>query len=546
VAPPAAVDERVSADGPPVPADARGGAVRRWAAAGGSHLASHVAVGLATALTFSLCLYDLASRSLWLDEANRVVVAQQRGLAFWHAIAGDGGNQTVYYMLLRVVTTVFGSTPFVVRFPSAVAAALTVPVAAMLVRRLYDDRAAAVGAFAVGVSLPLIYWGQSSDGYALGVLFATLSCWAFVRWLDGERLGAAVWVVTTTLMLYTLLLTGFVVVAQAVALLALVVDTDRRRTTSWRSLLLGAGVVAVLAIPLALLAHAHGTADINWLVRPNKSLEHDAVRAFASAGNQPEFPPITGTSTLLLQITLVLWLVGALSVVWRLVRRGAAGPVFAPLFLVSWLVVPVALSFLVSVTYQPVFITRYLLASLPAGSLLAAVAVTRVRPALLGVAGGVALVVLRFMQIPDAYGKPLEDWRSPTAYVLAHTQPGDCIAFFALDGRMPFEYYLRQGPAPALLPTPVLPVLPWSDNPVEVEVYTPIAPAAYPGILASCTRLFLVASHQGSPTGTPRQRVTHRDYLHMLGVLRGYYPDLTLARFGPITVFTYAKAAGAG
>ena len=511
-----------------------------------ARLWSWAATAVATALTFALCLYDIGSRSLWLDEANRVVVAQQRGLAFWHGIAGDGGNQAVYYSLLRVVTTIFGSTPFVVRFPSAVVAALTVPVAAALARRLYDDRAAAVGAFATGVSLPLVYWGQSSDGYALGILVATTSCWAFVRWLDGARFGPAIWVAATTVMLYTLLLTAFVVAAQAVSLIGLLPDAQRRRSTPWRALLLGACAVGVLVVPLALLAHAHGTADISWLTRPGRALEHDAVRALASAGNQPEFPLLTGTSTLLLQATLVLWLLGAVSVVWRLVRQGAAGPAFAPLFLVSWLVVPVALSFLLSVTVQPVFITRYLLASLPAGSLLAAAVVTRLRPAVAGVAAGVALVVLRFVQVPQAYGKSLEDWRSPTAYVLAGTRPGDCIAFFADDGRMPFEYYLHQQPAPpAVLPRPVLPPLPWSDNPVEVEVYTPIAASAYPGIAATCTRLFLVVSHQGSPYGTPRQRVTNRNYHHMLGVLHGYYPDVRVRRFGPITVFTYARA-GAG
>jgi mannosyltransferase len=544
VAPPAAVDDQAAAEGATAAPGRPGRGLRGLAGAGARspRLASHLAVGVATALTFSLCLYDLASRSLWLDEANRVVVAQQHGTAFWRGIAGDGGNQAVYYSLLKVVTTLFGSTPLVVRFPSAVAAALTVPVAAALVRRLYDDRAAVVGAFMVGVSLPLVYWGQSADGYALGAFFATLSCWAFVRWLEGERYGTTVWVVATTLMLYTLMLTALVLVAQALSLLALL-GREPRRTTPWRGLLVGAGAVAVLAVPLALLAHAHGTADINWLIRPNKALEREAVRALASAGNQPDYPPVTGTGNLLLDVMAALWLAGALSVVWRVVRRGAAGAVFAPLFLVSWLVVPVVLSYLVSVTVQPVFLTRYLLASLPASSLLAAVVVTRARPAVVGLVAGAALVALRFVQIPPAYGKPLEDWRAPTAYVLSHTRPGDCIAFFALDGRMPFEYYLRQAPKPALLPAPVLPALPWSDNPVEVEVYTPIAPAAYPGIAASCTRLFLVASHYGSTRGTPRQRVTFRDYQHMLEVLRGYYPALTSARFGPITVLTYAKTA---
>lgn len=495
-------------------------------------------VALATALTLALCIYDLGSRSLWLDEANRVVVAQQRGAAFWNGIAGDGGNQTFYYSLLRAVTTIFGSSPVVVRLPSALAAAATVPFAAAIVHRLFDARAAVAGAFLVGVSLPVVYWGQTADGYALGVLLATVSCWAFVRLLDdGGRAAAAVYVAVTVVMLYSLLLTAFVVCAQVVSL-----AFRGRSEVPWRRLALAGAALAVLVIPLAVLAKLHGTADISWLSKPTRALEHDAAHAFASAGNAPDYPRTTGTAELLFYLTLPIWAGGVVLAGWRLLRRGAAGPVFAPAFLICWFVIPVALDYGVSVTSQPVFITRYLLYSLPAASLLIGVVLTRVRPVVLGGAAVVALLVLRFVQIPSAYGRPFEDWKSPTAFVLGQARPGDCVAFYVDDGRMPFEYYLRQGPPRTVLPKPVLPALPWTDNPVEVEVNTPISPAALPGVVAGCPRLFLVASHDGFTTGSPNQRTTYADYHRMLGELAADYPSVHQTVFGPVTVWTYATA----
>jgi mannosyltransferase len=501
------------------------------------------AVALATALTLALCLYDIGSRSLWLDEANRVVVAQQRGIAFWSGIAGDGGNQTVYYSLLRAVTTVFGSSPVVVRVPSAIAAAATVPFAAAIVHRLFDARAAVAGAFLVGVSLPLVYWGQDVDGYALGVLMATVSCWAFVRLLeDRSSRAAVVYAAVTVLMLYTLMLTAFVLAGQAISLVF-----RRRGETPWRRLLYAGGAVALLAIPLAVMAKLHGTADISWLSPPTKALEHDAVHALASAGNAPEYPHHVGTSELLFYLTLAVWAGGLLLLGWRLARRGASGSAFAPAFLICWFVIPVALDYGVSVTYQPVFITRYILYSLPAASLLVGVVLTRLRPAVPAALGGaavVALLVLRFMQIPSSYGVPLEDWKSPTNFVLDQTRPGDCVAFYVDDGRMPFEYYLRQGPTRKLLPTPVLPALPWTDNPIEVEVNTPIAPSALPGVVAECSRLFLVASHDGFTNGSPNQRVTYADYHRMLGELAADYPSSKQTVFGSVSVWTYSGAGG--
>jgi mannosyltransferase len=497
------------------------------------------AVALATALTLALCVYDLGSRSLWLDEANRVVVAQQRGAAFWSGIAGDGGNQTVFYGLLRVVTTIFGSSPLVVRLPSAIAAAATVPFAAAIVHRLFDARAAVAGAFLVGVSLPLVYWGQAVDGYALGVLMATVSCWAFVRLLDDRgSAAAAVYAAVTVVMLYTLMLTAFVLGGQALSL-----AFRRRGETPWKRLLYAGGAIVVLAVPLAILAKAHGSRDISWLTPPTKALEHDAAHAFASAGNGPEYARPTGTSELLFYLTVAVWAGGLLLLAWRLVRRGAAGAAFAPAFLICWFVVPVALDYGVSVTVQPVFLTRYLLYSLPAASLLVGVVLTRPRPAVpagIGAAAVAALLVLRFVQIPPAYGVDFEDWKDPTAFVLDQTRPGDCIAFYVLDGRMPFEYYLRQGPPRKVLPRPVLPALPWTANPIEVEVDTPIAASALPGLVAGCPRLFLVASHDGFVNGSPNQRTTYADYHRMLGELAADYPSVLKTAFGPIDVWRYS------
>lgn len=497
------------------------------------------AVALATVLTLGLCLHGLGSRSLWLDEAAHVVIAQQRGAAFWRGIAGDGGNQALYDMLLRVVTGLFGISPFVVRLPSALAAAATVPVSYALTRQLFDARAAVIGAFVVGVSLPLVYWGQSADGYAIGVMLATACCYAFVRVLDGAgRVALVVYVVVTMLMLYTLMLTGLVLAAQAVSL-----AFRGRGATPWRRLVSGGAAIAVLSVPLALLATAHGTADIDWLSPPTTAFEHDALRALTSAGNAPEYPPVTGTSTLLVIVTLVLWLAGAAVLGYRLSRRDKSRAAFAPAFLVCWLVVPVVADYLVSVAAQPIFITRYLLTSLPAASLLAAVVLSRVRPVALAAVAAAGLVVLRLVQIPPSYGKSTEEWRTPTAYVLEQTRAGDCVAFFVDDSRMPFEYYLRQGPARPLLPRPILPPLGWSANPVEVEVSTPIAASALPLVVAGCGRVFVVASHDGFPNGTPTQQVTYARYVRMIAELRAHYAVPQSVDFGTVTVWTFSRTA---
>src|SRR5579884_3114784 len=66
-------------------------------------------VVLPTLLAIGLCLYELTTRSLWLDEAATVSIVRQHGGAFASAVAHDGGNMLGYYGLLHVLVGWFGA-----------------------------------------------------------------------------------------------------------------------------------------------------------------------------------------------------------------------------------------------------------------------------------------------------------------------------------------------------------------------------------------------------------------------------------------------------
>ena len=79
-------------------------------------------IGVPAVVALALCLYELTTRSLWLDEAATVAIAGQHGSAFWRAVAHDGGNMLGYYALLHVLIGWFGDGAVVIRLPSAIAA----------------------------------------------------------------------------------------------------------------------------------------------------------------------------------------------------------------------------------------------------------------------------------------------------------------------------------------------------------------------------------------------------------------------------------------
>ena len=478
-------------------------------------------VGLPALLALGLCLYDLTARSLWLDESATVAIASQHGGALGAALAHDGGNMLGYYGLLHVLIGVFGSGPLVIRLPSALAAAATTGLVGVLALRLFNRRVAVAAGLLAGVSLSLVYWGQDARGYAPMLALITASFLAFVALLD-ERGGWRAWVVyvaLTTAAVYGGLEAVLVVPAQLLALV-----WCRRR--AW-AVLSAVTVTALCCAPLAVLASERGSGQLFWVPKPSLRIGNQVLQALTSSGLQPNF--YTSTSTALLVLTFVV-LGAGLARLARLVASGRLDLVWAPTLALSWLLVPAAAALLESSVGQSVFQARYLLVSLPAVALLLAWSLCAAHvPRVLALATVAAVLVLRALQLAPAYGVSPENWQAATAYVMAGTRPGDCVAFYPRDNRMAFEYYLR---APARAPRPVLPTLPWGRVRPYVEDYTSLSSGRVTRLPARCGRVWLVSSHEGRVGGPPVSRGNYLRFTELVAGLSAGYAHSRNASFG--------------
>jgi hypothetical protein len=267
---------------------------------------------------------------------------------------------------------------------------------------------------------------------------------------------------------------------------------------------------AVAWIPLAVLALERGAGQLFWIPRPSLKTEGQVIQALTSAGFEPNFRP-TWAATGLAIFTVALIVLAAV----RVVRRPSWGAVLA----LSWLVVPVALMWLWSLVGQSLFTPRNALVALPAVALLLGWLLGRSR---LGWAAVAILIALRVAVLVPSYGVSPEDWRAATAYVLAGERPGDCVAFYPLDGKMPFAYYAGQ------------PVRPY------VERYQ------RPGIPSRCVRVWLVASHQGQPNGPATAREHYAAWLAVRDALSRRYGQSTTRSFGYASVIWVQLFTDAG
>jgi mannosyltransferase len=492
-----------------------------------ARLADVAVVTLPALLALGLCLYGVGSRSLGFDEAATVAIASQHGSALGHAIAHDGGNMSVYYLGLHVLIGLFGDGLWVIRTPSAVAAALTAGLTGLLALRLFDRRVALVAGVFTAVSLPLVFWGQSARGYAFMVALVCGSFVAFEALMGRRGRPALTWfayVACTTLAVYC----GFVAVLIVPAQLVLLIGRPRPTV---RRVIAGLAAGALLCLPLVVLAASRGSGQLFWVPRPSLNLDGQVLESLASAALAPSFHTTATTLPL-----LVLSGCALAALAWTRPRQ-ASLPII-------WLVLPVGLAFVESVVGQPVFIARNLLTVLPAAAILLGLALADRRlPKLAAGALLAAFLVLRALQLAPAYGTSPEAWRAASAYVLTHTRAGDCSAFYPADGHMAFAYYV---PRSTLAPRSILPATRWTNPPEPyVEDYASLSRARVNHL--GCSTIWLLSSHQGQPDGPAGARANLARFKRLRRELEAAYPSHRRATFGyaaTITVERLARPAG--
>jgi mannosyltransferase len=388
-------------------------------------------VSALTALVLALGFAHLGAKSVWLDESISVGQATKQGV--WVTLTGRGDNMGLHSFLLHVWIKAFGESEIAIRSLSVFFAALCVPAVYLAGRRLFDRRAGLVAAVLLAPNAFFVQWAQQARGYTLLILLVTLSSYFFLGELERpSRANRVAYVVSSAAALDAHSFAAFVVLAQLLTVLAL-----RRRAAFTKSWLGVAAAIAVLGLPEGIHALDTGAAQLSWISTPNGASLRKALLDLGGGG----------------WWALAVLLGGCGLAVLRAMKVGDR---WRECFLATWLVVPVALSFAGSFV-QPMFLSRYLLVSLPALVLLAARGLTKLpSPALL--AALVAVACAFGLQVSNWYAAPArEDWRAATRYVLASTHPGDAVLYYPTFAQTPFAYYERldggrAGTPPATLP----------------------------------------------------------------------------------------------
>jgi hypothetical protein len=493
-----------------------------------------IAVTIPVLVAAILCAVELNTRSLWLDEGATFAIASQHGAALWAGIKHDGGNMLLYYLLLHAVIGLFGDAAWVMRLPSLIADAATGGLVVVIGLRLLSDRRQAVASgILTVVSLPLLFWGQDVRGYSLMLALGTGSMLALIVILDdgSSRTARVAFVLTTVAALYVGYDAGLLILAQ---LAILPLFRDRAKLV-----LACLAAVAVLSLPLIVLALSRGSGQLFWVPPLSGAVLGQTAMTLLSAGMPPNFHD-TATSVITAAVCAVL-LLGALGLAIREVRRSSDRRADWRLhLLLGWLLVPAVVGLAVAGAGKPIELARCAILLMPALSLLLVWLLARPPlPRGAGAAAFTLLIALRLLQMIPSYGTSPEDWKAASAYLQsANRGQAACVVFYPQDGRQVFDYYLERS---ALSATgrglvkrfiPVLPSLRWETVEPFVEQYDTLSGARLAAAEKRCAVLFLVASHIGQSSGSAVSRAHLASYQRLQAALSERYPDHLQREFG--------------
>jgi mannosyltransferase len=449
-------------------------------------------IGGVLPLATLLCLLFLGRKSLWLDEAFSVLVAQREWGAFWRLLYTEEANMGLYYVLLRLWVSL-GTSEFAVRALSVIFAVGTVPLVYALGTRLFGARAGLIGALLLAVNAFYIWYAQEARGYSLLLFLVTLSSLLYVRCIERPSLrNWAGYVLASVLATYTHFFAALVLAAHLVSLAFM-----RPRAVPWKGLLLSTLTICVLLLPLGAFILARNAGQVSFLPQPGVD------RVYLLTYLTGAFPWIDRTGARLLLLAYGIFCSTALLSTWR--TRFSPQPLstawpFA--FLLAWLIVPVILVYGISLV-QPIFGIRYFIILLPALVLLAAVGISQMRSRLL-LAGALAAVsILSVRAIFFYYAYPTKwDWRGAVRYIISQAEPGDALLFNHADAWVPYDYY-RTRVGDTRYPTIVFPPRGHDIEP---------APALFEDLASRYTHVWLLLMYGEDNAGRSMQASLARSY----------------------------------
>jgi len=327
-----------------------------------------VAIGTMMLFAGIVAFLFLGEKSLWLDEAISVMWARRDGNGLLQMIMStELALQGIYCLLLHVWLK-FGNSEFWIRSLSAFCMLLTVPMIYALGARLGGKRAGMIAMILFITNAAIVHYAQEARSYALTILLVTTASFFLVAYTEEpSKRKCAGYIITGVLAVYAHSFAFLVLVAHAVTVMA-----TKRRSRLWKSALISGAIIFVALLPLVRLVLFTDAAE--WLSSVPETSWQDLVFIWGFLAGAQSFSPWGWV----LGFCYSFLCLGSLYSGWKRWRAGKLSDTsWHYCFLVTWLLLPVAITFILSLL-KPLFVYRYLLICIPPLIVLASIGIAHI------------------------------------------------------------------------------------------------------------------------------------------------------------------------
>lgn len=381
-----------------------------------------VAIAIATAAV-AISLTGSGNPSLWGDEAASVLSAQRSLPSLGKMVQNVDAVHALYYVALHLWVDVFGSSPFSVRVPSAIAVGLACAAIVATGALLRGIRYGAIAGIIAAVLPRMTDIGSEARSFAMTAAIASWLTLTFVLIIRAHGRRKRLWFGYGALLaLGTSLFIWLALVAVA-HLVCLLIARERARgagnglVVGW---LVSSVAAAVVAAPVLILALVERR-QIAYLADRQR---YDIDSLLVSPWFENPFLAGVGWAMIAVAVAMV-------------VREGAARSGrdrVETLLPLAWLAVP-PLALLIASIGIAVYTPRYLAMSAPAVALMVAVGIDALMAskrrveAVTAIAAVIALAAPVWASQRGPYAKNDSDWAAISEYVGDRARPGDAVAF---------------------------------------------------------------------------------------------------------------------
>lgn len=433
-------------------------------------------------LGIAVRLWGLSAESLRLDEAQSIWQASH-SMEFIRQYMLKNVHLPLHNTLLHVWMQFFGTSEASVRMLAAIPGILFLP-AIYLLAREFMNRQWALTAMALASIAPIFVWySREIRMYSLLILIATLSFYLYIRILKEPR---AQWYILYTLVnlvgIYTHYFFIWTLVVQLVFFFATWhIDFSEKNTPKTQVLWRLSGVATLLLAAFSPwlygLLSSYGSGSLAPVFGEPNSFNMALTLFEFLFGFQPDI--ITGG-------LFALWPLITLFGFIFLAKRAPIPPLVWLLILGIFL--PITLTFIISITIKPLYLTRYLMIAAPLLFVFITWFVSELPKYRIFFILGIATVLLFTLQTqqfhPDSPAK--ENYRDIANYIGTEVTPRDVVVLAPPYLIYPFQYYYTGQAHTTSMPI-------WNKREGAIPVITPELLARDAEIIkGSRKRIFLI------------------------------------------------------